>query len=121
MSLPGGSTAIRKDSGNLTYTAEGLTLPALHFHIPVTPVYNSSRTYEGILGKAWMLPQERQLWQEGNGYCYMDETGAVHRFAEGKHSMGKMIIKSKYQAKLKIKELDIFLFQILLIILNNMV
>ena len=37
---------------------------------------------------------------------------AIHPFADGKHSIGQKIIKSKYQAKLKIKELDIFLFQI---------
>ena len=46
---------------------------------------------------------------------------SIHPFQDGKHSMGQMIIKSKYQAKLKIKELDIFLFQILLIILNKMI
>ena len=45
----------------------------------------------------------------------------IHHFNDGKHSIGQMIIKSKYQAKLKIKELDIFLFQILLIILNKMI
>lgn len=49
------------------------------------------------------------------------EMNVAHPFREGKHSIGQMIIKSKYQAKLKIKELDIFLFQILLIILNSMI
>ena len=38
----------------------------------------------------------------------------IHPFIEGKHSIGQMIIKLKYQVKLKIKKLDIFLFQILL-------
>lgn len=113
VSLPGGSTAVRKDSGNLTYTAEGFTLPALHFSIPVTPVYNSSRNFEGILGKAWMLPQERQLWQEGNGYCYMDETGAVHRFAERKNGsaspslIGKTITEQAGRFKTKKGETSI--------------
>lgn len=82
ISLPGGNASIRKDSGNLTYTAEGLILPALHFSIPITPVYNSSRDYEGILGKSWMLSQEKQLWQEDNGYYYLDETGAIHKFTD---------------------------------------
>ena len=39
-----------------------------------------------------------------------------HAMIEGKHSIGQMIIKSKYQAKLKTKELDIFLFQIFFLI-----
>ncbi len=37
------------------------------------------------------------------------EFEGIHPFIDGKHSIGQMIIKSKYQAKLKIKELDIFL------------
>ncbi len=32
----------------------------------------------------------------------------IHSFQEGKHSIGQMIIKLKCQAKIKIKELDIF-------------
>lgn len=32
-----------------------------------------------------------------------------HPFVEGKHRIGQMIIKLKYQVKLKIKELDIFI------------
>ena len=43
------------------------------------------------------------------------EMNVAHPFREDKHSIGQMIIKSKYQAKLKIKELDIFLFQIFLL------
>lgn len=38
----------------------------------------------------------------------------IHPFQDGKHSIGQMNIKSKYQAKIKTKELDIFLFQIFL-------
>lgn len=49
------------------------------------------------------------------------EMNIAHPFRDGKHSIGQLIIKSKYQAKIKIKELDIFLFQILLIILNKMI
>lgn len=38
----------------------------------------------------------------------------IHPYVERKRSIGQMIIKSKYQAKLKTKGLDIFLFQIFL-------
>lgn len=37
---------------------------------------------------------------------YQFET--IHPFLEGKHSIGQMILKSKYQTKLKIKKSDIF-------------
>ena len=36
---------------------------------------------------------------------------SIHPFQDGKHSIGQKIIKSKCQAKLKIKELDIFYFK----------
>lgn len=42
------------------------------------------------------------------------EMNIAHPFWDGKHSIGQMNIKSKYQAKIKTKELDIFLFQIFL-------
>lgn len=42
------------------------------------------------------------------------EMNIAHPFRDGKHSIGQMNIKSKYQAKIKTKELDIFLFQIFL-------
>lgn len=40
----------------------------------------------------------------------------IHPFNDGKRSIGQMIIKLKYKVKLKTKELDIFLFHILLLI-----
>lgn len=42
------------------------------------------------------------------------EMNVAHPFRDGKHSIGQMNIKSKYQAKIKTKELDTFLFQIFL-------
>lgn len=42
----------------------------------------------------------------------------IHPFLEEKHSIGKMILKSKYQTKLKIKKSDIFLISNFLVNLN---
>lgn len=82
------------------------------------------RIWEEVAGKMKALLTEYNAKAERTFEDILDfhvKFERIHPFQERKRSIGQMIIKSKYQAKLKTKELDIFLFQIFLIILNNMI